>query len=197
MALIAVIDVDLTVFPSDKHWWDWMFVKMGYMPEDFPNTTHRLLDYNLANEVRDMGYTEITKINSLDFWRQENVYDDMEPLEGSVEALRALHEQGWEIVFVSALKGNHHKSKYNALKKHFPFMDGLVGTKEKQYVRCDLAVDDRLSYLNKYAHLNASDRFLFSTPYKQDGYVSTGHYLLPDWSRFLEILEINEEGEFC
>lgn len=66
----------------------------------------------------------------LDFWRNENLYDNLTPMEGSVEKLESLSEY-FNIVFISRLKGNHHRSKVYWLKKHFPFMTAFVGTHEK------------------------------------------------------------------
>lgn len=66
----------------------------------------------------------------LDFWRSETLYDELEPMQGAVDKLTQLN-QYWDIVFVSRLKGNHHKSKVSFCKKWFPFMKGFVGTHEK------------------------------------------------------------------
>lgn len=66
----------------------------------------------------------------LDFWRDENLYDNLVPMEGAVEKLEQLSKY-FGIVFVSRLKGNHHKSKVYFTKKWFPFQTGFVGSHEK------------------------------------------------------------------
>lgn len=81
--------------------------------------------------------------DALDFWRDENLYDNLVPMEGAVEKLETLNKY-FDIVFVSRLKGNHHRSKVYWLKKHFPFMKGFVGTHEKWILNDSLLamVDD-------------------------------------------------------
>lgn len=87
----------------------------------------------------------------LDFWRDETLYDNLVPMEGAVEKLKAL-SQYFDIVFVSRLKGNHHRSKVYWLKKHFPFMTGFVGTHEKWILNASLIamIDDLEDNLVKF-----------------------------------------------
>jgi len=68
--------------------------------------------------------------DSLDFWRVDNLYDNLKPIEGAVEKLHKISEH-IDIVFVSRLKGQHHRSKVYFLKEFFPFLAGFVGTHEK------------------------------------------------------------------
>lgn len=77
-------------------------------------------------------YKEAAKTLSdpLDFWRSEDLYDTLLPIDGSVEKIAQLGEH-FDIVFVSRLKGNHHRSKVYWCKKWFPRMIGFVGTHEK------------------------------------------------------------------
>lgn len=87
----------------------------------------------------------------LDFWRSEDLYDCLEPIEGCVQKLEQLSKY-FGIVFVSRLKGNHHRSKVYFLKKHFPFMTGFVGTHEKWILNDSLVamVDDLEDNLSKF-----------------------------------------------
>lgn len=95
----------------------------------------------------------------LDFWRDETLYDNLEPIKCAVEKLEAL-SQYFNIVFVSRLKGNHHRSKVYFLKKHFPFMAGFVGTHEKYILNDSLLamVDDLEDNLLKF---DSEKRVLF------------------------------------
>jgi 5'(3')-deoxyribonucleotidase len=87
----------------------------------------------------------------LDFWRDENLYDNLVPMESAVEKLEQLSKY-FGIVFVSRLKGNHHRSKVYFLKKYFPFMTGFVGTHEKWILNDSLVamVDDLEDNLSKF-----------------------------------------------
>jgi len=102
----------------------------------------------------------------LDFWRDETLYDNLEPMKGAVEKLEALG-QYFNIVFVSRLKGNHHRSKVYFLKKHFPFMAGFVGTHEKYILNDSLLamVDDLEDNLVKF---DSEKRVLFGKAQYKD-----------------------------
>lgn len=95
----------------------------------------------------------------LDFWRGETLYDNLEPMKCAVEKLETL-SQYFNIVFVSRLKGNHHRSKVYFLKKHFPFMAGFVGSHEKWILNDSLVamVDDLEDNLVKF---DSDKRILF------------------------------------
>lgn len=139
-----LVDVDQTVVDTLSEWARWLEFKTKTRK---PIHTFQEVEYNVASywekECEAMG------IDGLDFWRQPDVYDNLKPLPKSVETLRYLNNVcGHEIVFVSQLKGNHHKSKYYFLQKYFPFMTGFVGTKEKWLVYGDVLIDDRNNHLN-------------------------------------------------
>jgi len=106
----------------------------------------------------------------LDFWRSEDLYDNLEPMEYSVEKLKELSTY-FDIVFVSRLKGMHHRSKVYWLKKHFPFMQGFVGTHEKWILNDSLVamIDDLPENLVRF---DPNKRVLF------------GGADYPDWKSF-------------
>jgi 5'(3')-deoxyribonucleotidase len=146
MVKVAAIDCDQTVVDSAYPWYEWLELKTkaGYEYRDVCST------YNFSDVYAEIWRDKEISGHPYDFWRGKNIYDNLYPLPGSVEALAALKERGWDIVFVSTIKGDHHKSKYNFLKKHFPFMDGFIATKEKGYVNARLVIDDRNSCLNLF-----------------------------------------------
>lgn len=141
---IILVDVDLTVVDTATPWRNWMITRSS-SPLRLGDA-YKQLPYDLTKIFSPDSFPNV---DPYDYWRQESLYDDLLPLEGSVEVLEEL-SYDHEIVFVSALKGNHHKSKYNFLKKHFPFLSGFIGTKEKGYVRGSIIIDDRNSYLNQF-----------------------------------------------
>lgn len=96
----------------------------------------------------------------LDFWRAEDLYDNLTPMNGAVEKLEQL-SQYFDIVFISRLKGNHHKSKVGFCKKHFPFMAGFIGTHEKWLMNDSVLamIDDLPENLIKF---DPQKRILFS-----------------------------------
>src|SRR5690625_5548503 len=73
---------------------------------------------------------------------------------------------GLYIVFVSTLKGNHHRSKYYFLNQYFGhIMDGFLGTHEKHYVRGGVIIDDRIDHLNSMK--KSVKAVLMESPYRQ------------------------------
>lgn len=106
----------------------------------------------------------------LDFWRDEALYDDLLPMEGSVEKLEQL-SQYFDIVFISRLKGSHHKSKVYFTKKWFPFQKGFVGTHEKWILNGSVVamIDD------------LGDNLIKFDPHKR---VHFGQGEYKDWSTF-------------
>jgi 5'(3')-deoxyribonucleotidase len=85
----------------------------------------------------------------MNFWKDHNLYDGLLPINDSVRVLRSLKERGHEIVFVSAAKGWHQRSKYYWIDKFFPFKDGVLLTKEKHYTNVDVMIDDNPDVLSK------------------------------------------------
>lgn len=163
-----LVDADLTVCPTDKAWWHWLNVMTNNykeMPPE-PNDAHiPWIDYNLATYFKEE--LDSLGMDGLDFFRGDSVYDLLYPIKGSVEVLKELSEQGYEIVFCSALKGRHSKSKYYFLQRYFPFMTGVVFTKEKFLLQCDYIIDDRNEFLNMFAGTDTT-RIKMWTPYKQN-----------------------------
>lgn len=104
----------------------------------------------------------------LDYWRSPTLYDKLEPMEGSVECLEKLSKH-FNILFVSRLKGWHHRSKVYFLKKHFPFMEGFIGTHEKWIIQDSYValIDDDIKNFEKVRH---DKRILFGSDNKSVAY---------------------------
>ena len=72
------------------------------------------------------------------------------------------------VIFTSHIEGGSHgKTKAKWIKKHYPFQNGIVYTREKN-VLCGSVVghvDDRLSHLKGF---EVTKRYLFNTKYVQD-----------------------------
>lgn len=193
------VDVDLTVADSDVSHWFWLST-ISTSDTTYEEDWTSELDYNLGNY-----FTLPEGVDSMDFWRSEKVYDkfatfnvngklfnnrEIKPISGSQKALRELKELGYEILFISHIKGNHHKSKVEWLKRYFPFMDGFVATKEKHYVNssCFAFIDDRNNHINQSKSLF---NIKFNTTYQQS------EELIPemvdlvtnDWSQIANFLK--------
>ncbi len=149
------VDIDLTICPSDVGWMKWLNEKSNgvkYNTGDYEPTPYNLGE--LFPTIKDPHQ----------YWREVD-YNQFSPIEGSVEALRALSKY-FGIVFISRIKGQHSKSKYYWLKSHFPFMTEYVATHGKWVMNnsVEAMVDDRLDVLEKFDY---NKRVLFETPYTQ------------------------------
>lgn len=133
--MIIGVDVDGVVVDTPTIWLDYLRSITGVKID-----TENVVDYDYTryfkDELGEMG------TDGMDFWRRRDLYDNLLPVDGAQQELQFLKEMGHEIVFVSSIKGDHSKSKYYFLKKHFPFMDGYLTTKEKRYAGVDILVDD-------------------------------------------------------
>lgn len=158
--LIAV-DCDLTVCPSDIGWWRYLYVKSISEYETFPYfdmcTATKPYHYNLGEYYNNYS-------DCYDYWRELD-YSQFTPIKGSVEKLEALSED-FGIVFISAAKGSHGKSKYYWLEEHFPFSAGVMLTKEKYLMDKSVVamIDDRMDMLEKF---QSKKRVWYKTPYTQ------------------------------
>lgn len=177
MAIIGV-DVDLTVVPSDRMWFDWCnskcrkqlnydeVIAAGSVPYDFGKL---------------FGFVEPSI--ALDFWCDEGIYDEIEPLDGAVESLKILSKDH-DIVFVSKLMGNHYYSKTEMLKRYFPFAAGFIGTDRKQFAKVDLLIDDRIDHLNKVQNAGIAP-IQYMTPYLQDEELTRDIAFIKSWTDLL------------
>ena len=165
MAIIGV-DIDGTVVGTDIGWYEWAYLTI-HKSEPPPITEP--LPYNLQEyfKVGDWIW---------DYWRDEHLYDRLKPFEDSVEVLKKLSEKN-EIVFISRIKGNHHKSKYYFIERNFPFFSEVVYCQKKQYVKCDVMIDDRLSVLRDMD----CKRILFDRPFLQDVNEVDVHKFITDY----------------
>ncbi|RYY51350.1 MAG: hypothetical protein EOO06_01060 [Chitinophagaceae bacterium] len=185
MNRIIGIDVDLTVCPSDRGWWKWLYEKSLSQSDTFPYfdqcTVEAPFKYNLAEYYEN-------KDSAFDYWRTLE-YSQFEPLQGSVEKLEQLSKY-FDIVFISAIKGLHNKEKYYWLKKHFPEMKGYIATKEKFLMNDSVVAmtDDRLDNLQGFDH---HKRVLYKTPYEQYVECSVG-YTIESW----ESLDVKDFCEY-
>lgn len=188
MRKIIAVDIDQTVTDLTLDSWHWIFRKMGIFPEPYPHHLS-VINYDLSKEVIDLGYELITpsgdKISYAEFWKQHDLYDEAEPLPGSVEALEYLKSKGCDIAFVSHVEGSHSKSKYEFIKRYFP-VDAYYPTREKWGVRAWMAIEDRNKYLSHFAEVVPPERlFKIETKFTQDA-PEPPCTKVKDWYEFMD-----------
>lgn len=182
------VDVDLTTLRSDQAWWTWL----KHMTKDttLPDTVDEFVeqgnevDYYIASHF---GEPYNDNVEVLDFWRNEGVYDTIEPVDGAVEAIKELMDY-YNIVFVTHNKGNGGRSKFNNLARHFGKGNfGQIVTKEKYLAKIDALVDDRNDFLNNCAATGILS-IRINTPFIQ--HVEADHRIvgLDSWNEIKDLL---------
>jgi len=139
-----VVDVDLTVVDTDLAW-------MKYLQTLYQNHYGRVKNVTLGDKWNyDLGsYFPELGSKVYDFWDQDDLYNELVPKTKSVEVLQELYASGeWNIFFASYCKKGHFGNKYDWCKKNFPFMKAFFATKEKEFIKADVFVDDRNNMLN-------------------------------------------------
>lgn len=167
------VDVDNTIIHHHiDDYWDWLHSITEYKS----TAKFSLLDYqNPEYAIHKYFQEELNKrgLDGLEWWRNENLYDIYSPSMESIKYLNELRKRGHEIIFISQIKGNHHKSKYNFVERNFPYLKGFIATKEKELVDVDVMIDDRNRVLNRF---NGKKTLLLRmyTPYTQEEILSQG-----------------------
>lgn len=137
---IIVCDVDGVVIDLSYQWY--MYLRSIIKDFDF---TYEDVAVNYDFYKNLTGY--VTKEEAYHFWKRAGLYDNQQPIPFAADTLWDLkRNHGFNIVFASHVEGDHAKSKYEFLKKYFP-VDGFMATREKQFIRADIAIDDRVEHL--------------------------------------------------
>ena len=185
--LIAV-DVDLTVVEMAQPWLDWLNgVCDDHITMHMLSKVYGDIPYALNQVAPFCSKLEGLHTSGMDFWRNQYLYDDKKPIEGSVEVLSKLNQEGYDICFVSAITGNHQSSKYHFLKRYFPFLKGVVLTREKFLVNCDYIIDDRINILN--AMPEKTKCIQYKTPFSQAEDKARDVLVLDQWGSLPELLK--------
>lgn len=176
--MIIGVDVDNTVVDIGAHWQRYLCGRYEAKSEVFQSDEK--LPYNLTH-----AFNIPEGCDPFAFWRDPSLYEGLTPIEGSVEALRSLKEEGHQIFFISQMKGWHSKSKYYFIEKWFPFKDAVIMTKEKWAIRPDIMIDDNVIVLD------SMPRTTKTYHYQTDYYLAASereHILMSSWDGFkLEI----------
>lgn len=143
---ILALDVDGVLNRIGVNWYIYLSghypLKKSYKVQ--LNTTLIDLPYDLT-EMFEVG--EESHNNGKEFFNNAFLYDTILPREDAVEYIPSLCKK-YDVIFVSKVIGFHHHSKAEWLKKWFPEAKTFIATNDKQYVKCDIFVDDCIEHLN-------------------------------------------------
>ena len=183
-----LVDCDLVLAASDIAWIKWLR-SIAQSNDKVYNLSHNTpIDYDLTSYYKES--LQESGRDGYDFWRSTTLYDYVAPVIGAVDVISELSYLGHEIVVVSSIKGNHAKSKYQFIARHFPTVDGIIFTKEKHYIDGDYIIDDRLDNLINHP---AKHKIQFETDYKQSVESNNDIIVCNGWEDISEYIKLNED----
>lgn len=173
--MIILVDVDSTVLDLMPEW-------LRRYNNDFSDhvTVDQITEWDMAKFVHpDCG----TKIYS--YLLMDDLYENVKPIDGAMETLSHLENQGHRIVFVSS--GVYSYPKFCRLEQ-LGFNVGKYGSNyvvchDKSLIRGDLLIDDGEHNITAFHNF---DSILFDQPWNRN---FSWHYRANSWADVLPILE--------
>jgi 5'(3')-deoxyribonucleotidase len=133
-----MIDIDDTVVDMINPWKQWYRDESGG-ELIIENNTFRL----------DLMTSHV---DPLEFWSNPELYEDKVANPNAVDFVNK-YKDTFNIIFCSWCFVEHKKSKEDFIKREFGRFP-LIDTKYKQYVKCDIAIDDRINFLHSIKEAN-------------------------------------------
>lgn len=178
--MIIGVDADITFFKSGDAWFKWL-CHQTYRSEDYINKVDEPLPYDLS------GFFGLEYEDSMEFWRQPNLYDNMPILEGAIATINTWIIKGHEVGFISYCKSGHFANKCDKLKEIFPDLAFINVTKEKQYSKVDVMIDDRVEYLENFD--SSVTKILIQSKYAQNKPIPKDFIVCKDWFEIREFIK--------
>ena len=149
-----------------------------------------LTEWDISIPYPDLTIEEIISVAL-----EDDFYRRLKPLEGSVEYLKKLYDEGHEILIVTSTDYQVVKVKMDDLLfKYYPFLSwkDVVLTWLKQYIKGDVLIDDGI-----HNHVGGEyTKILFTAPYNKD-YDAEGNGMIraDNWKEVYETVEKLAEGK--
>ena len=135
------------------------------------------------------AFPGIAKQQILDFMRDADFWDTVEPVPGAAEALKHFMDEGHDVYIVTATEYEHVAEKMKGvLFRYFPFIswDQVIITSRKQLIRGDVLIDDGVHNLEggKYR------KILVTAPYNRDyDAEANGMIRVHGWDEIVRIID--------
>lgn len=157
----AIFDMDSIIVDLFTPWLAW------YNKKAVDNVTvDDLKSWHIHDHIKPEWKKDIYK-----FFTPSNRYKKAPIIEGAVEGLKKLHDEGVEIVIATAVAGRSADAKYHLMKKAAPFIpeDDIFIGKKKEKLAGDFFIDDSPSNILKYKERWVDAHLLtIAYPYNQN-----------------------------
>lgn len=135
------------------------------------------------------AFPGITKQQILDFMRDADFWDTVEPVPGAAEALKHLMDEGHQVYIVTATEYEHVAEKMKGvLFRYFPFIswEQVIITCRKQMIRGDVLIDDGVHNLEGGEY----KKILVTAPYNRDyDAEANGMIRVNSWDEIVRIID--------
>jgi len=143
MSKVIAVDIDQTVVDIATPWYKYLLQHYTLISD--PLAVDKL-PYDLSSLFNTKVYDGL---DGREFFEDAFLYDNLQPWEDAVEAIKKFNDCGYEVVFVSGVsKGGHVASKQRFIDKWFDY-DAVLYTMDKEYVKSDIFIDDSVVNCNK------------------------------------------------
>lgn len=108
-----------------------------------------------------------------DLFQNKELWDSLEPIDGSQNALKELVQSGIEVYFATATDPVNFEWKCKWIAQHFPFIpvDNVIRIKNKSLLKADVIIDDCLDNLTS----SNAEKICLNYPWNQDEMVGNVH----------------------
>lgn len=135
------------------------------------------------------AFPGVTKQQILDFMRDADFWDTVEPVPGAAEALKHFMDEGHDVYIVTATEHEHVAEKMKGvLFRYFPFVswDQVIITSRKQLIRGDVLIDDGIHNLEGGEYR----KILVTAPYNKNyDAEANGMIRVNGWDEIVRIID--------
>jgi len=163
-----LVDLDGVVF-------DWSNFVRSELHEILPPEQHKTHEEIHSFYLEDVYPGEEAARHLKKITSSKGLYSSLNPIEGSVEAVKKLGELGYEVFFCTAPETEYQdqmcwSEKAQAIESHFgeAWVRKLIITKDKTLIKGDVLVDDKPSRQIKGLYMPEWIQLLFDQPYNKD-----------------------------
>lgn len=183
---VILVDMDGVMFDWSGH----VRSKLhGYIPENQHKTHEEIHSFYLEDVYEDKYAQHVIRT----VMKAKGLYANLKPIEGSVEAVKKLHELGYPVFFCSAPEVDYEdqmcwSEKAQSIEKHLghDWTKRTILTKDKTLVNGNILVDDKPPTMIKGAVPPIWYQLLFDQPYNQKG--AYEHTWRGRWKELFDVL---------